>query len=104
MFLSRRVMVDKLDYTITLSTRDIDNYKINNPVVDMGLLDDVFTNPNNISDLKGIKSISIAPQIVNVEDDDHKTFNVSLNVSVGCEKFDNTSSGNAKAVFGNAEQ
>jgi len=99
---SAGVMVDKLDYTITLSTRDIDNYKINNPVVDMGLLDDVFTNPSNISDLKGIKSISIAPQIVNVEDDDHETFNVSLNVSVGCEKFDNTSSGNAKAVFGNA--
>ncbi len=40
----------------------------------MGLLDDVFTKPNNISDLKGIKSISIAPQIVNVEDDDHETF------------------------------
>ena len=101
---SAGVMVDKLDYTITLSTRDIDNYKINNPVVDMGLLDDVFTNPSNISDLKGIKSISIAPQIVNVEDDDHETFNVSLNVSVGCEKFDNTSSGNAKAVFGNARE
>jgi len=85
-----------------LSTRDIKNYRINNPVVDMGLLDDVFINPNSISDLKGIKSISIAPQIVNVEDDDHETFNVSLNVSVGCEKFDDTSSGNAKAVFGNA--
>ena len=101
---SAGVMVDKLDYTITLSTRDIENYKINNPVVDMGLLDDVFTNPSSISDLKGIKSISIAPQIVNVEDDDHETFNVSLNVSVGCEKFDNTSSGNAKAVFGNARE
>lgn len=99
---SSGVMVDKLDYTITLSTRDIENYEINNPVVDMGLLDDVFTNPSNISDLKGIKSISIAPQIVNVEDEDHESFSVSLNVSVGCEKFDNTDEGNAKAVFGNA--